>query len=335
VADGGWSGVDLFFVLSGFLITDILLDAKGKPHYFRNFYVRRVLRIFPVYYAALFLYFVIFPILPHLGFAAYVEGSRGDQVWFWTYLTNFRLSWLGHWYPNVVPNVYWSLSVEEHFYLLWPAVVWLTDRRRLVWVCVALLAGALGLRILLYATGAGPIPNYVLTPCRLDSIAAGGLIAVLVRERGIDPLLPWARAGLVAGLALVAGIAVREGAFRESTPLMSTVGYSVLWTLFGSLLVLSLASAPGRPLHRIFTARPMAAFGKYSYAIYLLHAPIGSFLTDVLRPKDVPHVLKSQLPGMLYYGVATTLAAFLAAWLSWHLLEKHFLRLKRFFEGGR
>jgi peptidoglycan/LPS O-acetylase OafA/YrhL len=117
----GWFGVDLFFVLSGFLITGILYDAKGADRYFLNFYARRTLRIFPLYYAVLVLLFVLLPRVPHPLAADYVSDSAPDQLWFWLYLTNFRIALNGGWYSHLVPSVFWSLAIEEQFYVLYPS----------------------------------------------------------------------------------------------------------------------------------------------------------------------------------------------------------------------
>lgn len=118
----GWLGVDLFFVLSGFLITGLLLDAKGKNNYYRNFIVRRTLRIFPLYYFALLLCLVIVPIV----FKSLLPPDYGyytaNQLWFWTYTQNWLFSKTG--FPENLTLVhFWSLAVEEQFYLFWPLFV--------------------------------------------------------------------------------------------------------------------------------------------------------------------------------------------------------------------
>ena len=144
VFGAGWIGVDLFFVLSGFLITGILLDVKGHGGYFRNFYARRTLRIMPVYF--LFLAFVIFviPLVPLFdgGFAvtSETENLRNEQFWFWTYLANIAASLQSiHIQPGFVNLHFWTLAVEEQFYLIWPLVVLVLNRQRLAITCVAMI----------------------------------------------------------------------------------------------------------------------------------------------------------------------------------------------------
>src|SRR5437763_217904 len=123
--------VDVFFVLSGFLITGILLDAKGSNHYFRNFYVRRVLRIFPLYYGFLFVFFILAPALRPPTPGGPFEGWRASQGWFWSYLSNYQLLF-PQWVRPYPLSHFWTLAVEEQFYLFWPTVVLLTSRKGLL-----------------------------------------------------------------------------------------------------------------------------------------------------------------------------------------------------------
>ncbi|HKW15841.1 MAG TPA: acyltransferase, partial [Candidatus Krumholzibacteria bacterium] len=137
VLGAGWAGVDLFFVLSGLLITTLLLDAKDAPHYFRTFYGRRALRIFPLYYGFLAAYFLL---VVHRGTTGDDHYLWHEQGWWWSYLDNWWLAFVRRTEP---PNYFWtgpfwSLAVEEQFYLVWPALVLLLTRRRLTVVCAAI-----------------------------------------------------------------------------------------------------------------------------------------------------------------------------------------------------
>jgi peptidoglycan/LPS O-acetylase OafA/YrhL len=116
----GSRGVELFFVLSGFLITGVLLDAKSSPHRYRNFFARRSLRIFPLYFTALGLFVVILPWV--LGSRAPFRQATEQQFYLWTYLSNIRMSWMGEWNFGRLDH-FWSLAVEEHFYLIWPWII--------------------------------------------------------------------------------------------------------------------------------------------------------------------------------------------------------------------
>jgi len=128
----GWAGVDLFFVLSGFLITTILLNTKDSPQYFSSFYGRRVLRIFPLYFMALALYFhVEMPWLVSHKQATAV--SVGDQLWCWFYLLNWHDVTAG---INGNLSHLWSLSIEEQFYLVWPLAIWRCSRKQVPVLCL-------------------------------------------------------------------------------------------------------------------------------------------------------------------------------------------------------
>jgi len=176
----GWLGVDLFFVLSGFLITGILVDTKSNQGYFRNFYARRTLRIFPLYFAYLAAVFLILPVLPRIA-AWQAETPFDTQLWFWSYLCNLVISLRG-WgaSPQLVSDT-WSLAVEEQFYLIWPAVVLLSSRRTLVGICLACIVGAIAFRTGLRLAHVPWVANVVLTPARMDSLTMGALVALAVR----------------------------------------------------------------------------------------------------------------------------------------------------------
>jgi peptidoglycan/LPS O-acetylase OafA/YrhL len=134
IAQFGWCGVELFFVLSGFLITSILFNTKQSPSYFKSFYGRRALRIFPLYFAVL----LVFYYGPHSFFHVY-RFEPSHKIWFFTYLANWKL---GFW-PVHELTLFWSLCVEEQFYLIWPLVVWVTAKRAFPWMCLGVIAASL------------------------------------------------------------------------------------------------------------------------------------------------------------------------------------------------
>ncbi len=204
---GVW-GVDLFFVLSGFLITGILYDARGGPGYFRNFYLRRTLRIFPLHYAVLAFLFVLLPALP-LPYPAGLAEAAEHQRWLWPYAGNLYLSWQGAWSALPFVGHFWSLAVEEHFYLVWPVVVLFCSRRALLAVCVGCGVFALSLRVALALAGVSDVALVAFTPCRLDALCAGAFLAVTLRAVGLERMAqvparrwrrwrrwsPWPRSG--------------------------------------------------------------------------------------------------------------------------------------------
>lgn len=338
----GWSGVDLFFVLSGFLITGILYDAKGKTHYYRNFYVRRTLRIFPLYYAFIFFTLAVSPRLwPDTDLAAMGRAAMRNtsEAWYWLYLSNVlfaRDEGFGH--PNLA--VTWSLAIEEQFYLVWPVVVALLGRRSLMWTCVGLMATALALRTALVMGGADLTVPYVLPFCRMDALAAGGFVALALRDdHEVARLVTWARRLAAAALLTVFGIWYVEDPLNNGNwtePIMQTAGYTILALFFGSLVALTATSREGSALSRVFSAPLLRTFGKYSYALYLFHVPVRRWVRDSYFPVAAFQTwLGSPLPGQLLFYVVATAPAFLLAWASWHLYEKQVLKLKRFFPYER
>ncbi|HVE78266.1 MAG TPA: acyltransferase [Gemmatimonadaceae bacterium] len=324
-----WTGVELFFVLSGFLITGILYDAKGGAHYFRNFYMRRALRIFPLYYGALVLLFVV---LPSVVSWEPLDELRAQQVWFWTYTLNILKAITGD-DGILFTGHFWSLAVEEQFYLVWPFVVYALPWDRLVKLCVAIIAGSLALRVGLLATDLPALASYVLMPARMDTLALGGLIALVVRRPGgFAQLVKWAPpVAVTAAVVLAAGDAF-GARLHFLDPWTRTVGFTAFAFLFGALLVLVLAARPGEGLGRVGFNPFMQSLGKYSYAIYVIHFPVrgalGYFGFDVL---DLPIVAGSRLPAQLVFFVVASAISYVLAWLSWHLYEKHFLKLKDLF----
>jgi peptidoglycan/LPS O-acetylase OafA/YrhL len=341
ITDGGWAGVDLFFVLSGFLITGILYDAKGSAYYFRNFYLRRTLRIFPIYYAFLAAQFLVLPLVKAvLGMPQDVADER--QVWVWTYLTNFlfaSVGWEGM--PGHTTHL-WSLAVEEQFYMLWPLVVFMSDRRTLLRICGALFLLGPVTRLALHAIQPSGLAGYVLLPARVDALALGGLIAVLGRsEVGYAQLRRWLRPALAAGLTLLvvgAVITVASGGTGLFPPLSlhtQLIVYPAVALISAAAVVSAAVAKPGSRINAFLTVRPLLVLGKLSYAIYLFHIPLrNALLGSFSNPNFLPRVLGSQIPAQIALMVVCMAVTTAAAAVSWHLFEAQFIALKRFFPYG-
>ena len=325
----GWTGVDLFFVLSGFLITGILLRSKDGSAYFRSFWTRRVLRIFPLYYAILIFALLV---LPHFDHAKAANFSRiqGDEVWYWVYLQNFTIA--RHGFRHGILDVTWSLAIEEQFYLLWPVVVLLLSPRRLMQVCVALMAGSLVLRVWLMSLATfPPVSLYVLTFTHMDGLLVGALVATAVHcNNAILPRLLAAPLFWISGVTLAAGCALFVRDWHSW--FFQSFGYTVLAVFFGGILVRSLRGGARSPGQAFLESRFMRALGKYSYAMYLFHLPIRAYVRDRLyKPEEFLSIGGSALAGQLIFYAVSIGLTFAAAALSWHLYEKRFLALKRFF----
>ncbi len=380
----GARGVDLFFVLSGFLITGIIADTRGRKGFFTSFYARRVLRIFPVYYALVFLSFYI---LPNLG-AFLVElpgvsqanadmvqtkldrfGSVSEyEVHFWLFFSNFVFAELNAWGHGILA-VSWSLAIEEQFYLLWPFLFFVLDARRMKWVCLLLLVGSPLFRIGLLLHGSDPfyggdlsrIDLNVLTFGRLEGLALGALLALHLRggTAELDPEHRLRRLVRPAQIAAVVGVVV---AVLSDLPfhlavdpdvksrlglMLGWFGYTFAAVGLAGVVVLAIAAKPGSFWYAFWTSRVMCSFGKYSYAIYLTHLPIRALIRDLVYGPNFngsrfgtaflqfPTLFGSELPGQILFYVLAIPACWFAGWLSWNLLEKHVLKLKKYFPYGR
>ena len=332
-ARAGWAGVDLFFVLSGFLITGILCDAKDGQHYFGHFYARRCLRIFPLYLAMLSFYFLALPIACRLG--QWHCELPTDQLWYWTYTTNIKFAVDG--WPDVSALAhFWSLALEEQYYLVWPVLVFLLPPRALMGVCGISIVGAFFVRRG-FASRGFPIAAYTLLPARIDTLAIGALLALLAREPG--GLNSWRRtAWLVAAtsgtaLAVIAGW--RKGLWTQDW-VVYTIGYTLLAWFFGSLLTLAVTAPQGSSLAQVFSSRTLRYFGRYSYGLYVFHHPIVILIgRSMFTIADMPLIAGSPLPAFALYSVLIGGLSFAAALASWHLLEFPFLRLKEKFPYSR
>lgn len=321
----GWIGVQLFFTLSGFLITSSLIALQDTRHRFRTFYVRRVLRIFPVYYATLA---VTFLALPALGVVpASVAADAPDQVWLWTFLQN----WVS---PSGVASHtfahFWSLAVEEQFYLIWPFVVFGRTPRSIMRWCVAIAIASLAARIALLQTGFTPDQVYTFSVCRMDALACGGWFAAWSSAQGSTGRSEGAaRRHCAAGFALL-GVGMLVSNFYARLTWNGQVwGYGFLAVGLAWLVLASTRRGAGDPLvWRLLSSRPLRALGTYSYAMYIFHLPIREFImVPALHQLGLDRTSEFWVEGAnMSAAFGLTLAT---GWLSYHLVEKHFLRLKQ------
>lgn len=303
----GQAGVDLFFVLSGFLITGILLDARGKDKALRIFYLRRTFRIFPLYYGYLAVAFVLLPVL-HLAHSI----PWHDQWWFWVYGQNIQDTFIRN-FKMFGPGHFWSLAVEEHFYLFWPFLVMRLSIDRLKRVLCGIVLLAILVRALLTVSG---YPVYYFTLCRIDTLALGALLAVYAREEDRLPLLArWLRRRVLWFLlAVIPLYAIFSGV---QNPVVQVFKFSLFAVLCATLLTIVLTTPPRTLTGRLFGNPIASAVAKGSYAMYVFHPAI----FDLLRDKLPGWPVSLAMP--LAFG-----ATFAASWLSWHLWENPFLKLR-------
>ncbi len=315
-------GIPVFFVLSGFLITGILLEAREKPHYFRNFYTRRVLRIFPLYYGVLAVLFVVHP-----AWGRAIAGNSSPG-WLWAYMSNVEQArqnnmtyhYLGH---------FWSLAVEEQYYLVWPFIVLAFRPRYLFAVCVALGGFSVGLRFFLTAGWGHLVSTYVLTPCQLDPLCTGGALAILVRKWPLRRLQVFARFAVFGSLAayFLLGWQSEPRASRQQVvgrPLLSCF-------LFGGVVLLAIGETGF--FRRVLGARPVTFLGKYSYGLYVFHYMLMPFFAVCFPRQELGRELGSPLAGIASSIALSAAAVVLVSIASYELYEKRFLRLKARFSA--
>lgn len=321
----GWVGVSLFFVLSGFLITGILLDTRDSPTHLRDFYVRRTLRIFPLYYGFLVVALLIVPLLVAEG--PWTESVRTNHVWYWLYLSNTPL-------PNGeilgLPHI-WSLAVEEQFYLVWPLLLFLTGPSRFTGAVILVILGSFFSRVAMYAGGADPWYLYSFTPARADCLAIGALMAIVARRAewltAFWHVRKWAFFALFAGLAAIVLLSL---GFDAEIPLVSVVGQTLIGLAFASLMLSTLGpeSRLEHVVHTIVSARWLQRLGKYSYAVYLFHVPLHTLLQGTARPWVNGGGSTERVVLTVSYALFILATSLVMAFASWHLFEKHFLALK-------
>lgn len=309
----GYMGVDIFFALSGFLITRILIAERGQPKAWRHFWIRRVLRIFPIYYL--------------LTAIIWVTAPGPEMPWVATYTSNFYF--LGDEPRSYLAHT-WSLAVEEHFYLVWPFVVLLATRR----VAMALIIGVL--IPLAFAAAYWVIRNYTpvqsltvvghITPTRILTLSLGSLLAFgegfLSRHR--------LSTGLAALALIPAGYAL--GYFGFKLPMLRPL--TVLWLLVGgalmstgiTLLCIQLDGAKALGWGG-FIARPLRAIGRVSYGLYLYHFPI--------MLAFAPRMLAAQGPARYGWLALSIALSGMAALVSYRLIERPILLWAKRFRGRR
>lgn len=329
IGNMGWVGVQLFFVLSGFLITGILVDGRGFKHQFRNFYVRRTLRIFPLYYGFLLFAFVI---LPWLGFSTLPDSTQTEKLLYWTYLANWGLLFVEH---QTFPHL-WSLAIEEQYYLIWPLLVILLQKRTLAYICLVLIVTAIASRaslVMYFDPDFSSKAMYTFTIARWDSLAIGSLLALLVRSDSTMIYVQrfFSRVFLIFTTVLILQILLLRNFSAHGTVGIFNQTTIALW--FAMLILLSISPSRNlfEKLRQALSNKFLRWIGKYSYAIYVFHVPAKMIWFSHLAFAGKPDSPWYQLYIVVYNFIGISALATSAAYISWHVLEQPFLKLKRYF----
>jgi peptidoglycan/LPS O-acetylase OafA/YrhL len=316
-----WSGVDLFFVLSGFLIGGILLDARNSPRYYSTFYIRRAFRILPAY-AVLVCVFLIRFLRPDAGALGAFSANQIPWFAYFTFSQNLWMAGLGSFGVGTMAAT-WSLAIEEQFYLTAPWVVRRITKRRLAITLVGLIAVAPLVRVVLYCfVSTGSFADYVLMPCRADTLGVGVLIALLVRQPKTFGFLLAKRSALKKiALLLLMALAIMTPWGLAFSGLMVTGGYSCLACFYGSLLLIAVTGA-SPVITRLLRNKGLMKLGTLAYFTYLFHLPLMEAARRLLvHELGYSSGLIRFLGGWLGIGVTLVCAA-----LSWRFFESPLLR---------
>lgn len=321
----GWLGVDLFFVLSGFLITEILLNSLGRPGFLKNFYIRRILRIFPLFYLALVICLVILPNIKSLELDS--GYYTGNQFWLWTYLQNWLFVFKEPYGDKILLHT-WSLAVEEQFYLVWPLLILMfrTPKRLLiVMLTILLLVGVA--RYIVWSYKVEDLAySSLYTFTRIDGLCIGSIIAILQK---LDPGFLKRNNTVIVVLIAV----INLGFYFISTrtgftfPYLAFVGYTTFAVLFG-LLLYEAVRGESKIIHWLLDNRPLKFFGKISYGLYVWHWPVYILMFDAARDWFFAKGAGSIRMAELCSGLFVTAVALLTSLVSYRYFEMPFLKLK-------
>ncbi len=317
-----WCGVDLFFVLSGFLIGGIVLEHRRAPNFLRVFYARRALRILPLYWAVLAAFAASSVLLADRLAPAARDWLHGTPKPLLTYLLFAQNLSTAIFTPTLAEpgwvNVTWSLAVEEHFYLLGPLAIGLLPARALPWALGAAVAAGPAVRALVVGTLGEP-SVYPFTPCRVDAIVLGVLCAWAIRRPAFRAALRPARLYAAAAAFAAALVGAR---LVDVGRLWSTAGYSVVALLSATLLLLAVVEECG-PVAAVLRWAPLRRAGLLAYGLYLLHQPVNG-LAHALLLRAAPGLATAPAAAVTLGALAVTAAL---AELSWRVLEQPLIGL--------
>lgn len=325
----GWSGVDLFFVLSGFLIGGILLDNRGATNYFSAFYVRRFFRIVPIYFGIVALYFLVYAaggLIAGGLLRSELIGSLGPPMPLFSYLSFTNNFWLArHDTMGVFDAPTWSLAIEEQFYLTLPLILKLVKPKYLPGLIGVMIGGVAALRIVL-ALGhrVTQLQVYVLPFFRADALMLGVACALAVRNEKIRRFLrksPWL---LYAALVFFAAAVIHTGGSldKDTAHSINTYGFTAVAFLYATLLMIGVV-LPHHPLGTVFRWQPLRSLGKLAYCVYLLQECVLLTVFSQIGGND----LALNTAGKWAVGIASMGLVVLVAQISWNKFESPLVRI--------
>jgi len=325
----GWTGVDLFFVLSGFLIGGILLDARLTKNYFEVFYKRRFFRIIPLYFAALVVFPALYVAIQHAGRAndfAWLAGGRQQVPWL-CYLTFTQNFWMANTekFGSMMLAITWSLAIEEQFYITLPFIIRLltgTQVTKVVRFGIYLAPLIrLGLGFLFHHNW---IALFVLMPCRMDALLLGVLAAIMMRD---ERQKRWIQSKYVGVLACALALGMAAFTILTPTPdnpVMQSFGYTLVALFYTSVLVYAVTRTDS-VLSRLLRLKWLGWLGGLAYGVYLIHQTVNGLLFGLVWKRE-PFIEGG-------FSLLTTLAAIvltlMVAQLSWRYFEAPLIKTFR------
>lgn len=331
LSNAGWLGVQLFFVLSGFLITGILLDSADTSRRFFNFYARRFLRIFPPYYTLLL---VMCGLLPALFPQQPLLHEHLDRsIWYWFFLNNWTSPFIGE--MPTLPHL-WSLAVEEQFYIFWPACIFLLPRRMVPQLCAGAVMIALLTRfgLTLYDAEFAQEAAYKFTLARWDALTIGAALALLLRNAAAYPRLCRYRFRvlLCTGTYITVFATIYRN-FSPTGPGLTPLNQTIAAIFFGCVIFYAIETKTGIAQRwQDFLKQPLLqAIGKYSYAMYLFHMPLILAFGPLWRTYCSNFAATFPAWSITAFAIVVLMATYCLAAISWMLIERPLLTLKRFF----
>jgi len=312
----GRTGVDLFFVLSGFLITGILLDTKESPRYFKNFYARRTLRIWPLYYGMIAAVFLVFPIFIR-------HDLLSTDLKTWPYYVTYTQNLFFHFRRSSSLSQTWSLAVEEQYYMFWAPVVFLCRAKMLRNLLLGMILFSFCLRVGAFFHGASQEFTYNFTLCTLEPLAAGGLTALWLRSEKCN-VRTWTICAWMATMIGLAGVSLALIDWGVASPIFS---YPFLAAAFAGVLALSLTFDPASSLAgRALTQRWLVYTGRISYGLYLVHVPI--YMATSYLAKRIGGVAPFSVGLQVFISCVAIACTYAVASISWFFFERPILRFK-------
>lgn len=327
VASIGWSGVDLFFALSGYLITTILWNYKYSGKKLSHFWARRALRIIPIYFISLAFVFLIAPHLFGLGRHAGIL----EQIPYWLYVNNYVFPYENTWFTTAA---FWSLALEMQFYVVWPIVICRSSPRRLFWICITLLFSSLAGRLFLVANGAEWSTTYMWLPWRMDGLIAGSLVATWLRDSTRDKVRTrksYVFAAIISGFFILYVVWFDFGSsvFKEpenwKIASFRIILPTILSLFFSSLIILALSE---NIFSKILDVNFLKPISLYSYGLYIIHSLLIPTFELYIHPEKLARWLGPGDPAIYAYFIICSSISFALAALSYELIEKRFLSFK-------